>query len=130
MEAIFEIVLQVILEVLVQVAGESLFESGLYGVRQVFKRAPASPAAAAVGYLVFGAIVGALSLWIFPKLFIDAAWVRWVNLGLSPIVAGVAMATIGRLRQRLGQTSVSLDTFLNAFLFAFAMAAVRLVWGH
>ncbi len=47
MEAIVEIVLQLILEILVQVAGESLFESGLYGVRQVFKRAPASPAAAA-----------------------------------------------------------------------------------
>ena len=130
MEFIFEIVLQLILEILVQVGGEAVFESGLHWVRQAFKRAPASPVAAAFGYLVFGAIVGAISLWILPKNFIDATWIRWINLGLSPVVAGVAMTAIGRLRQRLGQNSVSLDTFLNAFLFAFAMAAVRLIWGH
>jgi hypothetical protein len=122
-------ILQFLFEMVLQIVGEALFELGIRGVREAFKRPPPSPALAAVGYVILGAIAGAISLWLFPNLFIAPAWARWVNLLLTPVAAGAAMAGLGRLRRRKGQDLVRLDTFAYGFLFALAMAAVRFVWG-
>lgn len=121
--------LQFVFEMLVQIIGEALFELGIRGVREMFRRPPPSPALAAVGYAILGAIAGAISLWLFPGLFIKSGWARWLNLLLTPIAAGAAMAGIGRLRRKKGQAIIRLDTFAYGFLFALAMAAVRFAWG-
>jgi hypothetical protein len=122
-------ILQFIFEMVLQIIGEALFELGVRGVRETFKRPPPSPALAAVGYVILGAIAGGISLWLFPNLFIGPTWARWANLVLTPVAAGVAMAGIGRLRLKKGQAIVRLDTFAYGFLFALPMAVVRFVWG-
>jgi len=109
--------------------GQVLFELGIRGIAEVFKTPPASPALAATGYVILGAIAGGISLWLFPNLFIGPTWARWVNLILTPLVAGSAMAGVGWLRQKKGQTIMRLDTFAYGFLFALPMAVVRFTWG-
>jgi len=122
-------ILQFIFEMVLQIVGEVLFELAIRGVLEAFKRPVPSPALAAVGYVMLGVIAGAISLWLFPHLFIGPMWARWLNLLLTPLAAGAAMAGVGRLRQRRGQALIRLDRFAYGFVFALAMAAIRFIWG-
>ncbi len=138
MEILFEIlvrilwwIIQFIGEAVLQIFGEALFELGFRSLREPFRRPrPLHPVLAAFGYLLFGLIAGGLSLWIFPVLFIDATWLRVVNVVLTPIVAGFAMSVLGSYRRRRGQEIIRLDTFSYGALFALGMAVVRFIWGH
>lgn len=64
-EAGLEILLELLLELLFQLFGELLIELGLQAVAEPFRRQP-NVWLAVAGYLVLGAGVGALSLWLFP----------------------------------------------------------------
>ena len=129
MEILFELLLQFIGEVLLQIIFEVLFEFGLHGVREPFRKPP-NPWLAAVGYAIFGAVAGALSLWIFPKLFIPTHSAQLANLVMTPIAAGAAMAALGAWRRRRDQDIIRLDKFTYGYLFALAMALVRFTFGH
>jgi len=124
-------ILQLLGEILLQVCGEALAEVGLRSLRGPFRRPrPVVPWLAGLGYLLFGLLAGGLSLWVFPESFIQAPWLRVVNLLVTPVAAGAAMALIGRYRTSKGQALIRLDSFLYGFVFAFGMALVRYVWGH
>jgi len=64
---------------------------------------------------------------VFPRSLIGSAGLRAANLLVAPVVAGGIMMLIGRARNKRGQTLVRLDRFGYAFVFAFAMAAVRFI---
>lgn len=135
MEIIFEIILsfiggflELLLEFLAQAAFELLAELGVRCLAEPFKRPePASPVMAAVGYLIYGAISGGLSL-LFPKMFVVSKSIRLANLIITPIACGFVMAWFGRFRERRGAETVRLDTFMYGYLFALSMAIVRYVW--
>lgn len=134
MEIIAEIIfalLQVFGELFLQVVVEALIEFGLHGLGDAFKRQkPPHPLLAAFGYALLGAAAGAISLCIFPQRFIAAPWLRILNLAVTPIAASSIMAAIGAWRRRNDKDLIRLDRFAYGFLFAFAMAIVREMWGR
>ena len=135
MEIIFEIIfgffgylLQFILEILAQAAFELLAEFGIRSLAEPFRRPePSSPLMAATGYLIYGAIVGALSL-LLPKMFVISKSLRLANLIITPISCGFLMALFGKFRKRKGADTIRLDTFMYGYLFAQSMAVVRYIW--
>lgn len=128
MEFIFEILFEFLGELLLQVFAEALFEIGLHSLAAPFKRKP-NPYLATVGYVLFGALAGGLSLWAFPALFISSQPGRIANAIVTPFLAGGCMATIGAWRRRREQRLILLDRFAYGYLFALAMALVRLRFG-
>jgi len=128
MEFIFELLFELLGELLLQIAFELLAELGWRGLGAPFRKS-AHPLVAGVGYAVFGAIAGGLSLWVFPNLFIASHLGRVANVVVTPILAGAAMAMLGAWRRRRDQSTVLLDRFAYAFIFAMAMALVRFRFG-
>jgi hypothetical protein len=128
MEVLFELLLQFVGEILLQVVAEVLFEVGLRSLGEPFSKAP-NPYLASIGYVLFGAVAGAMSLWAFPTLFIRSSTGRIINAVVTPLVAGAAMAAIGSWRTARGQRTILLDRFAYGFLFALVMALVRLRFG-
>jgi hypothetical protein len=121
--------MEVLFELLLQVFMELFFEFGSRSLVAPFEEMP-NPWLAAVGYVLFGAVAGALSLWAFPALFIHAPMVRMINVAVTPLIAGASMAGIGAWRTARGQHTILLDRFVYGFLFALAMALVRWGLGH
>jgi hypothetical protein len=137
-EIIAEIIIQIVWwivqflgELLLQAFGELIAELIGRGVKEPFRRPePIHPWLAAIGYGIFGAIAGAISLWVLPSLFISAQWLRIVNLIVTPLVAGLMMERLGAWREMKDQETIRLDTFTYGFVFALSMALVRFTWGH
>lgn len=138
MEFIVEIVLQllgwilqVFGELLLQLVLEAIAELIGHSIKEPFRRPrPVRPWLAAVGYLIFGAAGGGLSIWLVPNLFIEAQWLRVANLLLTPVAAGLIMEVVGAWRERREKEVLRLETFTYGFCFAFAMAVVRYVLGN
>jgi hypothetical protein len=104
-------------------------EIGWHSLAAPFRRSP-NPYLATIGYVAFGAIAGALSVLAFPALMIASPAGRIVNVVLTPVVAGAAMAAIGSWRRRRDQPTILLDRFAYGYLFALVMALVRLRYGQ
>ncbi|TVP79665.1 MAG: hypothetical protein EA353_05710 [Puniceicoccaceae bacterium] len=75
--------------------------------------------------MAFGAILGGLSLVIFPESFIESEALKVVNLFVTPTIIGFIMLGIGKARIKKGKATVRLEKFAYAFLFAFGLALVR-----
>ncbi|MEQ1630976.1 MAG: hypothetical protein ABL997_01290 [Planctomycetota bacterium] len=120
MEPLFEFLFEVVL----QIVFEILFELGLRSAKHA-DRTPSNPWLAALGYALVGAIAGGISCLLFPALFLSSSWARYANLLLTPIAAGAVMATLGAWRMRKEQRVLRIDRFAYAYLFALAMAVVR-----
>ena len=101
-----------------------LVELGLHAVAEPFRKRPNIWMAVA-GYVLLGAGVGALSLWVFPQHLTRDGWPRLVNLVVTPVVAGFAMTLLGLWRARRGDTLLRIDRFACGYLFALAVAVVR-----
>jgi hypothetical protein len=127
MEFLFEALFQFGGELILQLAFELLVELGFHSVRDTMKR-PRNPVLSSIGFILLGTVAGGLSLMILPHSPIANPDLRLANLFVAPILLGVAMVLVGRLRAKKGQNLVRLDRFGYAFVFAFAMALVRFVW--
>ena len=123
MEFIFEL----LLEFLIQVIGETLFELGLHSVAAPFRK-PTNPWLAAIGYAIFGAIFGAISLWPFPSHMVAGIVWRYVNLIVTPIAVGLCMSWLGSWRSKRGEPVLRIDRFSYGCLFALSLALVRFFW--
>ena len=122
-----ELLLELLGEFLIQVFGELLVEFGLQALAEPFLKRP-NPWLAAVGYSIFGGLLGGASLLLLPKhLVANASW-RVLNLIFTPLAAGLCMAWLGSWRARRGQSLIRLDRFAYAYLFALAFALVRFCW--
>jgi hypothetical protein len=127
-EFLFEILFELFGELLLQIVAEILFEIGLRSIAAPFKTKP-NPYLATLGYVLFGATAGGLSLWAFPSLFIGSHAGRIANAIVTPFIAGGCMMAIGAWRRRRNQELILLDRFAYGYLFALVMALVRLRFG-
>jgi hypothetical protein len=129
LELIFELIFEVLAEVVLQIVAEGLFELGLYSLSEALNRKRRrNPILASIGYLLWGGIIGVVTVFIFPTLMIKNAALRILNLIISPIMAGLAMSAIGSWRKRKGQDLLRIDSFLYGALFAFGLAIVRYLY--
>ena len=131
MEFLFEIIVELFGETLLQLFFQVFAEVGLHsfnGMRDRDRtRTPVNPWLAGVGYLMFGAIAGGISLWFKPDLFIASHKLRLLNLVITPLAAGLLTMVLGAWRRRHDQELVRLDRFAYAFIFAFGMGAARYI---
>ena len=127
MELVFEFLFQILGELLLQAVFELLVELGFRSMADTFQR-PKSPVLSTIGFILWGAIAGGISLWIFPTSPIHSSLLRQLNLVATPVACGLFMMLVGRIRLKKGQDLVRLDRFGYAFVFAFVMALVRFAW--
>ncbi len=133
MEIVIEILLWLLQfagELLLQLAFEVLLELGLHPAQEPFRLPRPNPWIAAFGYLIFGAIAGALSLLVFPSHFIVSHSGRIANIFVTPMVAGGTMTIFGAWRRNRGEELLRIDRFTYGFVFALAMALVRYTFAH
>jgi hypothetical protein len=129
LEIIFEIIFQFFVEIFIQVFAEALFELGFYSLAEALNRKRRrNPFLASIGYLLWGGIIGVITIFFFPTLMIKNPTLRILNLFVSPIIAGFAMSAIGSLRRKRGQDTLRIDSFVYGALFAFGMAIIRFLY--
>jgi len=121
-----EFLFEVLGELLLQLVVEALAQAGVHVVRHP-DRPPRehSPWVIAIGYLLFGLIAGALSLWLFPDYLIRSTAGRIAYLALGPVAAGAAVAAIGLWRSKRGVPRYGIDRFAYGYLFALSYARLR-----
>lgn len=131
MEFLFTLIAELVLEFILAAFFELLAEIGLRSFGEPFRqRESRNPVLAAIGYLMFGAILGGISLLVFPNSFVRSESFHGISLFISPILAGFFMSLIGRIRKQQGKSLLRLDSFIYGFLFAFPIAAVRFFFTH
>ena len=118
-----EFIFELLGEFLLQVVGEALVEIGFHSLAEPFRRPP-NPWLAAIGYALFGAILGGISLLVVPNNLVPEAW-RVANLVATPVAVGGVMALMGAWRARRGQPILRIDRFAYGYLFALFIALVR-----
>ncbi len=124
-----EIIFEVLLEGLLQIVLEIAAEAGLRTLGEPFvNREKRNPFLAALGYFVFGAMLGGVSLLVFPDSFVRSETFHGINIIITPVLAGLVMALIGKLRERKGQELLRLDSFAYGFIFALPMAIIRFLY--
>jgi hypothetical protein len=123
---IVEFILQVLAEFVLQVVAEFLTNVGLHLRTYKTLRGDSEPWLAALGYTILGAVAGLISVLVFPSLLIHLPYARLANLLVTPLLAGASMSLLGAWRRRREQQLIRLDMFACGYLFALAMALVRL----
>jgi len=122
MEILFELLAQLVLEIFVQ----GIFELGGRGIVAIFRKDSATnPWLAICGYLVMGAISGAISVWVFPMHLLASPVMQILNLAITPIVLGFIFEAMGRWRSNQDKPRYSVDRFSYGFTFALTMGLIR-----
>ena len=119
-----EFLFEILGEFLLQAVVEFFVELGIHAGPKPFRK-PTNPWIAAIGYAIFGAVLGWLSLLVFPSHLVTSEALRIVNLILTPIAAGALMCAMGAWRAKRGQSVLRIDKFSYGYLFALALALVR-----
>jgi predicted benzoate:H+ symporter BenE len=115
-------------ELLIQLAVELLIELGIESIRHsVRERKEADPVLAAIGYVLLGALAGAISVGALPWRITRGLPLRLVGLALYPLIAGAAMHAFGERRRRTGVNTTGLATFWGGACFAFGMSLLRFI---
>lgn len=119
--------LEILGEILLQVFFEALAELGLHSLEAPFRKRP-NPWMAGIGYSIYGAGAGGLSLWLLPAHLVTEEPFRILNLVVTPVVVGLLMSLMGVWRARRGDALLRLDRFAYGYLFALSLALVRFVF--
>jgi hypothetical protein len=127
MGVILEILLEIFVEFLLGWVIEFFAEGGshLFGWRG--KRR--SVWWVATYYIILGGALGGFSVVCFPTLFVSTSSAALLNLAVTPVLVGIAMAGVGALRKRRGRKLVPLDHFSYGYVFALAFAGIRFFSG-
>jgi hypothetical protein len=129
MGLLLKIVLQLFLEFILQIVGEVIVEAIVQGLsRLTWVRKTLNALLALVIYFGLGIIAGWVSILIFPNSFIRASTIHGISLLITPTLAGLTMAGIGWMRRQKGKSVIRLESFAYGFVFAFAMALIRLLF--
>lgn len=124
-----EFIVEILGEFLLQALGEALMELGFHSLAEPFRKPP-NPWLAALGYAIFGALAGGLSLLVFPSHLTPAGLPRLANLLLTPLAVGWCMSAMGAWRSKRGDALLRIDRFSYGYLFALTMALVRFQFAH
>lgn len=117
--------LQVVGEFLLQIVVEALVELGFHALAEPLRRPP-NPWLAALGYGLFGALLGGISLLFLPEHLTPAGIARFANLLLTPVAVGGCMVMFGAWRAKRGEALWRIHRFAYGYLFALGFALVRL----
>lgn len=134
MEIILELLVQIIFEAALPAITELLFEFGLrsfvepINIESLESHAKHNPILTAFVYLLFGVAIGALSLLVFPQRIVRNDGFHGINLLITPLVAGLAIARVRWLYQPQGKRFLRLDAFSYGFIFAFGTSLIRFVY--
>ena len=122
MEFLFEVLFEALLEF-----GISAIVAAAYRFLRRFRITArrGNPVAAAALLVIVGLGLGFLSVLIFPRPLVRPSKLHGISLLISPLIAGLAMATVGRGVQRRGRAPVRIESFGYGFAFAFAFALIR-----
>ena len=119
-----ELLLQLLGEFLLQGIGKALVEQGMHSVAEPFRKPP-NPWLASLGYAIFGAVFGGLSLLLMGHHLTPGGPLRLVNLVLTPVAVGGLMVAMGAWRARKGEPLLRINHFFYGYLFALCFALVR-----
>ena len=89
---------------------------------------PFSPAAKLFFYLVVGALLGWISIHLFPHSFARHMDTKIAVLIGVPIGCGIMMAVIGEWKKKHGRMRGTLESFGCGLAFALPMAVIRFIW--
>ena len=122
-------------EFALELVGEALLEATWFAAKTlpphaIRSRADANPVVAKAMYVLVGAVVGALSLLVFPERILPVWGPSGMSLVVAPLAGGWLMHLWGQSRERAGATTTHLATFSGGAVFALAAAGVRLIVGH
>lgn len=129
MEILAEL-LFLLLQVLLEIFGEVLLELGFSGLKELFGRENRDPVLATIGYWILGAVMGGLSLLMWPQRLVRPGPIPGLSLVVGPVAVGFAMDAWGRYRRSSGHQTTNLATLYGGGAFAFGLALVRLVWAE
>jgi hypothetical protein len=118
------------LQLLLEIFGEGLLELALSRIKETTGRQNRDPFLAAVGYFFLGAILGAISIWVWPERLFSRTAVTGFSLLLSPVAGGAAMEIWGRFRRSRGLDTTNLATFVGGAALALGCAIVRFNWAR
>ena len=130
-EAIFELIFSFIGEFILELILEVLVELGFHGAAERISNRARSRFLVGGAYLLFGAILGFASLYMFPKIKFASFALPLLYFVLSPVFAGLSLTTVSYLINR-GIRPVSwfeTDKFIFGVLFAVAYSLSRVVFG-
>jgi len=117
-EALFEALIEIILVNLASL----LFRT----IGKFFKAvSDVNPVATAFALGLLGALVGFLTVAIYPHQLVHPSRFHGLSVIVSPLITGFAMSQLGRLLRKYGERVTPMETFGYGFAFAFAMALVR-----
>jgi hypothetical protein len=117
---------ELILELLLQVFGELFIDLLIHvGVQVPWVNRIGNNLLAGGILFVVGAIVGVLSLIYFPRAFVRSESMHGISLVITPVLAGLAMEVIGRIRRRQRKLVIRLENFWYAYALALGMALIR-----
>lgn len=79
-------------------------------------------------WLTGGGIVGGLSLLFFDYVLLQAGWLRFANLLVSPVLSGLLAQFVAARRTRQNPWLVPRNHFWYGFWFSFGVAFVRFAY--
>lgn len=130
-EAIFELIIGFVGELVLELIFESLFELGFHRTAERMSRGTRSKLFVGGAYMIFGIVLGALSLLVFRKIQFANPLFPALYFIVSPLIAGLSLTTVSYLINR-GIRPVGWfewDKFLFGVLFAVAYAIARMIFG-
>ncbi len=130
MEFIFEILAEILVEVVFALIVELFSTAGFHFLGAPFSGEDASPVAKAIGYLVFGGLLGGLSLLVMPDGQIQSELGRTLYAIGTPIIAGAMMAGIGWIRSKKDKPTVPIESFTYGLLFVLPIVSIRFFFAH
>jgi hypothetical protein len=123
-----------ILLVLLEILGGLFFEAAFEFVAALVLRGIEAmldtgdfknPWLACVGYAFLGAVVGGISVFVFPHPLVHPSRVPGVSVIVSPVLAGLGMSVVGSVQRKRNKKVMQIESFGYGFAFAFGMALVR-----
>lgn len=78
------------------------------------------------GWLFLGGVLGYASVWILPHTILGHAWLRLINMGLSPVIAGFLSR---QFASRFGdEAAIPRNHFWNAFCCSLGFVLMRFAY--
>ena len=121
---LFELLIEALFEI-----GISVMVAGAYRLLRRFwvTARRGNPVVAASILLAIGAAFGLLTDAVVPHPLVPPSKLHGISLLISPVIAGLAMATIGDGVRRRGRLPVRIESFSYGFTFAFAFSLIRIL---
>jgi hypothetical protein len=124
--AVLAAMAEVLFEAFVEIVLVSLASLLIRAIDKLFKAvSDVDPVATAFALGLTGALVGFLSVAIYPHPLVHSSRFHGVSVIASPLITGFVMSQLGRLLRNQGKNVTPIESFGYGFAFAFAMALVR-----